>query len=75
MMVKVVVAAALAGIATLGVEAQRGAPPPGTQKVTAIRAGRVIDPETGTAAANQIIVVEGERIREMGPNVAIPAGA
>jgi imidazolonepropionase-like amidohydrolase len=74
-MVKVVVAAALAGIATLGVEAQRGAPPAGPQKLTAIRAGRVIDPETGTAAANQIIVVEGERIRDMGPNVAIPAGA
>jgi imidazolonepropionase-like amidohydrolase len=74
-MVKVVVAAALVGIATLGVEAQRGAPPPGAQKVTAIRAGRVIDPETGTAAANQIIVVDGERIRDIGANVAIPAGA
>ena len=74
-MVKVVVVAAIVGIATLGLEAQRGAPPPGPQKVTAIRAGRVIDPETGTAAANQIIVVEGERIRDIGPNVAIPAGA
>lgn len=74
-MVKVVVVAAIVGIATLGLEAQRGAPPPGPQKVTAIRAGRVIDPETGTAAANQVIVVEGERIRDIGPNVAIPAGA
>jgi imidazolonepropionase-like amidohydrolase len=74
-MVKVVVAAALVGIATLGVDAQRGAPPSGPQKLTAIRAGRVIDPETGTAAANQVIVVEGERIRDIGPNVAIPAGA
>src|SRR4029077_19642463 len=66
MMVKVVVAAALVGIATLAVEAHRGAPPPGPQKLTAIRAGRVIDPETGTAAANQVIVVEGERIRDIG---------
>jgi imidazolonepropionase-like amidohydrolase len=43
--------------------------------VTAIRAGRLIDPETGNAANNQIIVVEGERIRDVGPNVAIPPGA
>ena len=42
MMVKVVVVAALVGVATLGMEAQRGAPPPGAQKLTAIRAGRVI---------------------------------
>src|SRR6185295_15130118 len=50
----------------------RGGAPTGPQKLTAIRAGRVIDPETGTAAANQIILVEGERIKEIGPNVAIP---
>jgi len=52
-----------------------GQPPAGSQKVTAIRAGRLVDPETGTVAANQIIVVEGERIRDVGPNVAIPPGA
>jgi len=43
--------------------------------ITAVRAGRLIDPETGTAAANQVILVEGNRIQEIGPNVAIPAGA
>ena len=53
----------------------RGAAPAGPQKLTAIRAGRLVDPETGTAAANQIILVEGERIKEIGANVAIPAGA
>ncbi len=52
-----------------------GQSPAGPQKVTAIRAGRLVDPETGTAAANQVIVVEGERIREVGPNVAIPPNA
>jgi imidazolonepropionase-like amidohydrolase len=58
------------------VDAQRGAgPPQGPQKVTAVRAGRLVDPETATTATNQIILVEGERIREVGPNVAIPAGA
>jgi imidazolonepropionase-like amidohydrolase len=71
----VLAAAAIVAVATLSGEAQRGAPPPGTQKVTAIRAGHVVDPETGTSAANQIIVVEGERIRDIGANVAIPPGA
>jgi imidazolonepropionase-like amidohydrolase len=49
----------------------------GQQKspVTAIKAGRLIDPETGTAAANQVILIEGERITGVGPNLTIPSGA
>ena len=43
--------------------------------VTAIRAGRLLDPEAGRILTNQIIVVEDTRIRDVGPNVAIPAGA
>ncbi|HEX6278577.1 MAG TPA: hypothetical protein VFZ49_01060, partial [Pyrinomonadaceae bacterium] len=44
-------------------------------QVTAIRAGRVVDPETGTIAANQIILVEGQDIKAVGSNIAIPSGA
>ena len=43
--------------------------------ITAIKAGRLIDPETGTAIANQVILVEGEKIKAVGSNVAIPTGA
>src|SRR6185369_5686669 len=43
--------------------------------VTAIRAGRLLDPEGGRILTNQIILVEGNRFREIGSNVAIPAGA
>src|ERR1044072_2435251 len=43
--------------------------------VTVIKAGRLVDPETGAAAANQTIVVEGRRIKSVGANVAVPAGA
>jgi imidazolonepropionase-like amidohydrolase len=50
-------------------------PPAVAERVVAIRAGRLVDPETGTAAANQVIVVRGERIAAVGANVAIPAGA
>jgi imidazolonepropionase-like amidohydrolase len=42
-------------------------------QVTAIRAGRLIDPATGRAEASQVIVVEGGRIRSIGASV--PAGA
>ena len=66
-----VIAAAGAALGAQG----RGGQPAGPQKVTAIRAGRLVDPETGTAAANQIILVEGERIRDVGPNVTIPQNA
>jgi imidazolonepropionase-like amidohydrolase len=59
----------------LAAQGRGGQPAAGPQKVTAIRAGRIIDPATGTAAANQVIVVAGDRIREVGPNVAIPQGA
>ena len=44
-------------------------------QVTVIKAGRLIDPETGTAAANQMIFIEGEKITAVGPNLAIPSGA
>jgi imidazolonepropionase-like amidohydrolase len=44
-------------------------------QVTAIRAGRLLDPETGTVAANQVILVENGKFTAVGANVAIPAGA
>ena len=43
--------------------------------VTAIKAGRLIDPETGTASTNQVIIIEGEKIKSVGGNLAIPTGA
>jgi imidazolonepropionase-like amidohydrolase len=44
-------------------------------QTTAIRAGQLIDVEAGTASRNQVIVIEGETIKAVGPNVEIPAGA
>jgi imidazolonepropionase-like amidohydrolase len=55
--------------------AQQPAAPAAASRPTAIRAGRLIDPETGTSAANQIILVQDGRIRDIGPSVAIPASA
>jgi imidazolonepropionase-like amidohydrolase len=44
-------------------------------QLTAIRAGRLVDPDTGVAAADQIILVEDGRITAVGPALAIPSGA
>ena len=52
-----------------------GAPATRPAPITAIRAGRLVDPATGTAATNQVILVQGGRFTAIGPNVAIPAGA
>ncbi len=41
----------------------------------AIKAGRLIDPEAGTTTPNQVIVVEGGKIKSISGNPAIPAGA
>ena len=50
-------------------------PPAQPSPVTAIRAGRLIDPDTGTVSTNQAILVQDGRIREVGSNLTIPAGA
>jgi imidazolonepropionase-like amidohydrolase len=41
----------------------------------AIKAGRLIDPETATVTTNQVILIEGERIKAVGANLTIPTGA
>ena len=46
-------------------------------QTTAIRAGRLFDPKSGTSLQNQVILVTGDRISDVGPaaSVKIPAGA
>jgi imidazolonepropionase-like amidohydrolase len=43
--------------------------------VTAIRAGRLVDPEAGTLATNQIILVQGGKFTAIGSNLPIPTGS
>src|SRR5437764_105412 len=45
------------------------------QSTIAIRAGGVVDPVKGSVARNQVILVQDGKIKEIGPSVAIPAGA
>lgn len=60
------------------VHSQGGAParfntPP--DQVIAVRAGRMFDSRTGTLLNNQVIVIRGDRITDVGAAVPIPAGA
>ena len=63
---------------TVALHSQGGAPArfitPPTQLI-AIRAGRLFDSRTGMVTNNQVIVVRGDRIADVGPAVAIPPDA
>jgi imidazolonepropionase-like amidohydrolase len=64
--------------AAVVIHSQGGAPTrfltPAAQ-VIAVRAGRMFDSRAGALVANQIILIKGDRISDVGATVAIPAGA
>ena len=51
------------------------APAQTAPKIKAIRAGRMLDVVSGKLLPNQIILVADDKITNVGPNLAIPAGA
>jgi imidazolonepropionase-like amidohydrolase len=71
-----VLVAAIAGLAALPAQAQL----PGKylaprDQVVAIRAGRLFDARSGAILTNQVVLVRGDRITDVGPGLSIPAGA
>lgn len=44
-------------------------------QVTVVRAGRLVDTDSGTILSNQTIVISGNKIRAVGPNLKVPDGA
>lgn len=46
-----------------------------SQTITAIKAGKVVMPETGIVLIDQTIIVEGPAIKAIGKGIQIPAGA
>jgi imidazolonepropionase-like amidohydrolase len=73
MKIRTIVAAVIAS-ALLFLTAESNAQTRDHPQIIAIRAGRVLEPETGIIAPDQIILIEGKRIKEIGGNVEIPAG-
>src|SRR5690348_4079891 len=47
---------------------------PAQAQTVAVRAGRLFDPKSGTLLANQVILIHGDRITEVGAAAQIPAG-
>src|SRR4030088_2793576 len=48
---------------------------PAPLPLTAIRAGRLVDPASGAVAADQVILIEGSKFKAVGAGLSIPAGA
>jgi imidazolonepropionase-like amidohydrolase len=76
---RVPVAAVLIALAvTVRLPAQAPTAPPTPQTVL-VKAGRLVDARAGAVLTNQAILIEGERIKELGPAGAVaghaPAGA
>ena len=48
-----------------------------TSQVVAVRAGKLFDPKSGANLTNQVVLISGDKISEVGPadSVKIPAGA
>src|SRR5262245_14578400 len=46
-----------------------------SNNLVAVRAGRMFDAKAGTMLNNQVILIKGDRIAEVGPSVQIPADA
>jgi imidazolonepropionase-like amidohydrolase len=44
-------------------------------QVTVIKAGKLVDPDSGTTAINQVIIIEGTKIKSVGAGLPIPSGA
>lgn len=47
----------------------------GQAQITAIKAGKVVDPATGTTSTNQIILIEGKKIKAIGTGLPLPPNA
>ncbi len=44
-------------------------------QVTAVKAGRLVDPDAGSVLSDQVILIRDHKIAEVGKGLAIPPGA
>jgi len=72
MIIVIVAILGLWGIPTQSQERKYITPP---NQVVAIRAGRLFDAKSGTLLNNQIVLIKGDRITDVGANVQIPREA
>ena len=44
-------------------------------QITAVRAGRLIDPDSATVLTDQVVLIQGNKVQAVGRNLDIPNGA
>ena len=44
-------------------------------QVTVVRAGRLVDPDSGTVLSNQVILIKDGKVQAVGAALALPANA
>ena len=71
----ILVAAALAVVPSLLPAATPHSDSPPDKPIVAVRAARMIEPRSGTVVSNAVVLIEGDKVREAGANLAIPHGA
>jgi imidazolonepropionase-like amidohydrolase len=71
------VIAVLAGPRAIFAQDARSQTPAPAEQTIAVRTGRLFDPKSGTNLANQVVLIQKDRITDVGPadRVKIPAGA
>src|SRR5437763_793194 len=67
--------AAAAGLAVMPAHSQGRIYVTPSNQVIAIRAGHLFDAKSGSMSSNQVVLIRGERIADVGTGIAIPAGA
>src|SRR5580692_398849 len=45
-----------------------------SDQIVAVKAGHLFDSKSGEMLSNQVVLIKGDRVTDVGPNVQIPAG-
>jgi imidazolonepropionase-like amidohydrolase len=53
----------------------QGQPPVAVPKLVAVRAAKLVDPKSATTFTNPVVLIEGDKIKAVGANLAVPVGA
>ena len=46
-----------------------------TAQITAIKAGHLVDPDSGSVLTDQVIIINNNKVQAVGKGLPIPAGA
>src|ERR1035437_6452383 len=63
-------------LAASSLAAQSAAPAkPTAPKITVVKAARLVDPKSGSVISNAMIIVQDDKVTQVGTGLTVPAGA